>query len=246
MKFAIIAAGEGRRLAAEGISEPKPLLKVNGEMLIDRLIRIFVENNAEEVDVICNDLTNLVSGHLLAIEEDGLHGYPVPLQMHVKSTPSALHSIAELEPKLAGRPFVLTTVDTVVGEREFAEFVKAFGQALDEGYDGLMGVTEHLEEHHPLYADTDGAMNVTAYVDQPQSDHPYISAGVYGLTSKAFDTLHACLGRGDMHRRQFLRALLADGLKLKAFAFSEALDIDHKADLDKAGAFLRGADLGKF
>ena len=64
MKFAVIAAGEGSRLAAEGISLPKPLVKVNGEPLIDRLIRIFMENDADEIVVICNDHTPLVKEHL--------------------------------------------------------------------------------------------------------------------------------------------------------------------------------------
>lgn len=57
MKYAIIAAGEGSRLAAEGITAPKPLVEVNGERLIDRLIRIFIQNDAEEIVVICNDMT---------------------------------------------------------------------------------------------------------------------------------------------------------------------------------------------
>ena len=70
MKFAIIAAGEGSRLASEGINVPKPLIEVGGEKLIDRLIRIFMDNEAEEIVVICNDRTNLVSQHLLQIEED--------------------------------------------------------------------------------------------------------------------------------------------------------------------------------
>ena len=39
MKFAIIAAGEGSRLQQEGVELPKPLVKVCGEALIDRLIR---------------------------------------------------------------------------------------------------------------------------------------------------------------------------------------------------------------
>ena len=43
MRYAIIAAGEGSRLAQEGISLPKPLVKINGEAMIDRLIRIFLE-----------------------------------------------------------------------------------------------------------------------------------------------------------------------------------------------------------
>ena len=48
MKFAVIAAGDGSRLASEGVSVPKPLAEVKGEKLIDRLIRIFMDNDAEE------------------------------------------------------------------------------------------------------------------------------------------------------------------------------------------------------
>ena len=39
MKYAIIAAGNGSRLAQEGITVPKPLVEINGERLIDRLVR---------------------------------------------------------------------------------------------------------------------------------------------------------------------------------------------------------------
>ena len=40
MKYAIIAAGEGSRLAEEGVAEPKPLVRLGSECLIDRLLRI--------------------------------------------------------------------------------------------------------------------------------------------------------------------------------------------------------------
>ena len=46
MKFAIIAAGDGSRLADEGITLPKPLVKVRNVPLIDRLIRIAEQSNA--------------------------------------------------------------------------------------------------------------------------------------------------------------------------------------------------------
>ena len=49
MRFAVIAAGEGSRLAAEGIKEPKPLVRVGGEALLTRLLRIFRQNGATEV-----------------------------------------------------------------------------------------------------------------------------------------------------------------------------------------------------
>ncbi len=40
MIYAIIAAGQGSRLAGEGISFPKPLVRVGKETLIGRLVRI--------------------------------------------------------------------------------------------------------------------------------------------------------------------------------------------------------------
>ena len=83
MRYAIIAAGEGSRLATEGIDMPKPLVEVNGEALIDRLIRIFADNNAEEIVVICNDKTTLVSSHLMKIQEVGVYGRLMPLRFVV-------------------------------------------------------------------------------------------------------------------------------------------------------------------
>ena len=96
MNYAIIAAGEGSRLAQEGVNEPKPLVKVQNEHLIDRLIRVFMDNDAEKITIICNNLTTKVSQHLLKLEEDGLNGRPVPLNFIVKTTPSSMHSFYEL------------------------------------------------------------------------------------------------------------------------------------------------------
>lgn len=239
MKFAIIAAGEGSRLAAEGITAPKPLVTISGEHLIDRLMRIFVQNGAEEIDVICNDKTNLVSQHLLTIEEDGLNGYPIPLQMKIKSTPSSMHSFYELAPLLEGHAFLLTTVDTIFREAEFSEYIKAFKKSLEEDYDGLMGVTDYIDDEKPLYVGTDDDMNVTGFFDNNDHDCKYISGGIYGLAPNAIDTLKDCIARGESRMRNFQRGLIRDGRKLKAYNFSKVLDIDHKADIDKAEKFLR-------
>ena len=43
MDYAIIAAGEGSRLAQEGVKWPKPLVRLNGVALIDRLIDVFLK-----------------------------------------------------------------------------------------------------------------------------------------------------------------------------------------------------------
>ena len=238
MKYAIIAAGEGSRLSQEGVNEPKPLVKVNGEHLIDRLIRVFMSLDAEEIVVICNDLTTLVSSHLAEIQEKGLYGKRVPLRYIVKSTPSSMHSFYELSSYLEDSPFVLTTVDTIFHEEEFAAYVQAFQQQIGK-VDGLMGVTDYVEDEKPLYVGTDEAMNVTGFYDIDEHCK-YISGGIYGLTPIAVKTLHTCMERGESRMRNFQRGLIRDGLKIKAYPFSKILDIDHASDIIVANEFLKG------
>lgn len=234
MKYAIIAAGEGSRLAAEGITAPKPLVEVNGERLIDRLIRIFIQNDAEEIVVICNDMTTLVASHLVELQRDGLEGRPIPLRFVVKSTPSSMHSFFEISKYLSDGPFVMTTVDTIFREDEFADFVKSFRRSGVQTFP----VTDFIDDEKPLYVGTDEAMNITGFFDENR-DCRYISAGIYGLLPEAIDTLRGCMERGESRMRNFQRALIADGLKIKAFPLSKVLDIDHAGDILKAEQFLR-------
>lgn len=234
MKYAIIAAGEGSRLAAEGITAPKPLVKVNGERLIDRLIRIFIQNDAEEIVVICNDMTTLVASHLVELQRDGLEGRPIPLRFVVKSTPSSMHSFFEISKYLSDGPFVMTTVDTIFREDEFADFVKSFRRSGVQTFP----VTDFIDDEKPLYVGTDEAMNITGFYDENRGCR-YISAGIYGLLPEAIDTLRRCMERGESRMRNFQRALIADGLKIKAFPLSKVLDIDHAGDILKAEQFLR-------
>lgn len=235
MKFAVIAAGEGSRLAAEGISLPKPLVKVNGEPLIDRLIRIFMENDADEIVVICNDHTPLVKEHLTT--PPLLHSSTPPLKIVVKSTPSSMHSLFEISHLLTGGPFILTTVDTVFREEEFKSYVEAFRHC---NSDGLMGVTSYIDDESPLYVETTPDMSITAFLDTPPhlSLTTYISAGIYGLHGNALLTLDNCMKRKESRMRNFQRALLADGLQLQAYPFSKVFDIDHASDITKAEQFL--------
>lgn len=235
MKYAIIAAGEGSRLAEEGISVPKPLVKVAGQCLVDRLIRVFLANDAEEIVVVCNDLTPLVDEHLRMIERDGFEGKKIPLRHIVRTTPSSMHSFYELSQFLNDSPFVLTTVDTIFRDEEFADYVSAFKASLADGSaDGMMGVTDYIDDEKPLYVETHQGV-ITGFLDaDPEGKCTYISGGIYGLTPKAIDTLNRCMAEGKSRMRNFQRGLIEDGLRLKAFPFSKVLDIDHASDIDKA------------
>lgn len=240
MKYAIIAAGEGSRLAKEGVEAPKPLVKINGECLLDRLIEIFMQNEAEEIIVICNSLTTLVSQHLAHMQEDGLRGRHVPLRFLVKSTPSSMHSMYEISKYLEGSTFCLTTVDTIFREEEFEQYIKELKRYVEGGNgDGLMAVTDYIDDEKPLYISTDDEMGITGFHDT-QDGCKIISGGIYGLSDKSITTLRKCIERGESRMRNFQKALVKDGMKLKAYKFSKILDIDHKEDIVKAETFLKG------
>lgn len=236
---------------------PKPLVEVGGESLIMRLLRIFMAHGATEICVICNDRTPLVEARLKEIQTAGISLSPsaektaVPLRFVVKSTPSSMHSFYELADWLDGdEPFVLTTVDTVFRETEFAEYLAAFKSCLAAGNDGLMGVTTYVDDEKPLYVETDRRQHITAFMDAvggttkrtetvDEGSGTYVSAGIYGLTPKALQTLRTCVARGESRMRNFQRALLRDGLQLQAWAFSKVLDVDHQSDIAKAEEFLK-------
>lgn len=235
MKFAIISAGEGSRLAQEGVQLPKPLVQLNGVAMIDRLIHIFAKNGAEQVVVIINNEVAQTKEHLALLKKVS----EVPLEVIVKTTPSSMHSFYELSTYLKDDKFCLTTVDTIFREEEFSRFIEAF-KASDK--DGLMAVTDYIDDEKPLYISTDEELNITGFHDARTPDCRYISGGIYCLTPKSIDTLQRCMENGMSRMRNFQRQLVADGLHLGAYPFSKILDVDHASDIEKAEAFLNGKD----
>ena len=235
MKVAIISAGEGSRLAQEGVQLPKPLVQLNGMAMIDRLIHIFAKNGAEQVVVIINNEVAQTKEHLALLKKVS----EVPLEVIVKTTPSSMHSFYELSTYLKDDKFCLTTVDTIFREEEFSRFIETF-KASDK--DGLMAVTDYIDDEKPLYISTDEELNITGFHDARTPDCRYISGGIYCLTPKSIDTLQRCMENGMSRMRNFQRQLVADGLHLGAYPFSKILDVDHASDIEKAEAFLNGKD----
>ena len=228
MKFAILAAGEGSRLAQEGVELPKPLVKIQGEAMIDRLIRIFNDCGAEGIYIITNNLTPLTQNHLRELQEAD-----PKIHIIIKTTPSSMHSFYELRQIMGDGKFCLTTVDTIFREDDFRQYIAAWAASTD---DGMMAVTDYIDDEKPLYIATDSDLRITAFLDsEPQ---PYISGGIYGLDERSFPVIDKCISEGQSRMRNFQRQLVKDGLRLKAYPFSKILDVDHASDIEKAEAFL--------
>ena len=239
MKYAIIAAGNGSRLHQEGVKVPKPLVKINGERLIDRLFRIFCNNQATEIIVICNEQMTDVQEHLADVQQHGLNGKEVPLRFIVKTTPSSMHSFYEISSLIGKESFVLTTVDTIFREDEFSVYIHEFQKEIEDGTQAFMGVTDYIDDEKPLYVSTDEAMNIIGFHDKNTGNCQYISGGIYGLTPETITTLNNCMERGESRMRNFQRALIANGRKTKAYAFTKVLDIGHATDIEKAEEYLK-------
>lgn len=230
MDYAIIAAGEGSRLAQEGVLYPKPLVPLDGVPLIERLIRIFARHNAHTISIIINSRQPQTHLLLQRLSHD------FPLNIVIKDTPSSMHSMHALAPYLQSDKFCLTTVDTIFREDEFSEYIHRFENS---DCDGMMAVTDYIDDEKPLYVGINPEMQITGFYDTPQENTRYISGGIYGLTSASLEILDHCIAGGSSRMRNFQRSLVAEGLSLTAHPFGKIIDIDHAEDIVKAQQFIQ-------
>lgn len=232
MNYAIIAAGEGSRLAQEGVAKPKPLVELQGEPMIGRLINIMLRCQAESVSIIINEHMTQVREYLENLE------LPVPLNLVIKTTPSSMHSFWHLSQVIPAGKFCLTTVDTIFREPDFKGYINAFEN--DDLHDGMWAVTPFVDDEKPLWVETDPEMNITAFRDKKWESATYVSGGVYAMTDKAFGVLDKCIEQGISRMRNFQRALVQEGFALKAYSIDKIVDVDHADDIVTAEAFLNG------
>lgn len=235
MHYGIIAAGEGSRLRQEGVPYPKPLVPLQGTPMIERLIGIFIANHATAVSVIVNQQMTDVQAFLKALAPR----LPVPLNVLVQSTPSSMHSLWELSHAFFhdDTRFIVTTVDTIFRPEAFRPYAEAL-RTLPEGIDGCMAVTPYIDDEKPLYVGYDPSTDIiTQYSDTPLPQMT-VSGGIYGLTRPCLKVLDRCVASGMSRMRNYQRALVADGLRLRAFDIPKIMDIDHASDIAKAQAFL--------
>ncbi|MDR2139747.1 MAG: NTP transferase domain-containing protein [Tannerella sp.] len=232
MDYAIIAAGEGSRLVREGVTAPKPLVRLHGVPLIERLINVFLDNGADSISVIVNEAMAEVQDCLKHLQ------IPVTFHLHVQSTPGSMHSFHALSRFLQGDCFCLTTVDTVFREDEFRRYIRAFEALPADSFDGLMAVTDFVDDEKPLYVKTDGQGMILDFLDRPEAGSRYVSGGIYGLRRAALRVLDTAMAEGVSRMRNYQRRLIAGGLRLQAYPFGKIIDVDHSGDIARAEQLL--------
>lgn len=230
MKAGIIAAGEGSRLKSEGVPGPKPLVRVGGMTLLERLLSTFHRCGIREVHCIINEESTEIRDYT-----DRL-GLPLKVSFLVKSTPSSMHSLFELSPYLSDGPFLLSTVDSIFDEDELRSFL-ARSAAIPPA-DGVLAVTSFVDDENPLYVRTAEDGSVLSFSKTERA--PVVTGGLYLFSPRIFTEIPAA-GRAGMERlRNFLAHLIASGYRFETFPFSKIVDIDHARDIAVAEAMLGG------
>ena len=227
----IIAAGDGSRLRSEGIDVPKPLVRVDGVPLIERLLRLFARHGITRA--VC-----LVNADSLSVKEFIDRGsFGLPVDVHVRTTPSSMHSLFALAPHLergaGGEKFLLSTVDPVFSEADFANFLAAVRGA--QNADGVLAVTRFIDDENPLYVGLDDERRITSF----GAPSPWVTGGLYAFSASIFRETAAAERAGVSRLRNFLAHLLAAGCRLEGFPFPKIVDVDHVSDIRTAEEFLR-------
>ena len=232
MNYAIIAAGEGSRLYKEGIDVPKPLVEINGEPMIKRLLDIFEKTEAYKISIIINESMAEVKKII-----DSLN-YQFQLAVKVKSTSSSMHSLFEMKDLIGDEAFCLCTVDTIFKPDEFKQFVEYAEKQSEK--DAIMAVTSFVDDEKPLFIKTKED-KIIEFSDE-KSDCKYVSGGIYFLKPQIWKVLENSVLSGNQKMRNFQRDLLKADFKIGYYEFTKIIDVDHAADVKTAEIFINTND----
>ena len=233
LRAGVIAAGRGDRLRGEA-QILKPLVRVGGRTLIERVLASIGEAGPSEVVVIINEASTAVRDHVAS------HAWPFALRWLVETTPSSMHSFLRVVEALAAGddpgPFLISTVDTVAPAGAYARFI---GEARRHDADVTLALTTPASDDSPLFVQLDprDGRTATAIGDAAASD--YATAGYYAVRSSILREADAARRDGVDALRGFLGRLLARGYRLHGVPSPDSIDVDRPPDVDAAEAFLR-------
>ncbi len=229
MNFAIIAAGEGERLKSEGINLPKPLICINNVPMLERLLMVINKQEPDSINIIINEdaeeVNNFISNHYLRNK----------INLIVKSTESSLHSLYELKLFLQDKPFCLFTVDTIFSKFEFKSFINFINTM--KHFDGVLGITEFIDDEKPLYVELDKNNLITKFNDKANNGS-FVTGGIYYFTTSMYKEIDFAVKNNYKRLRNFLKLLIEKKYHLYGYAFSKIIDVDHADDIKTAEKFL--------
>lgn len=231
----VLAGGEGSRLAAEGVSTPKPLLEVGGQPLIVTLLRTFERLG-------CDSLTCMVRADFPAVAEVlQQQRFTAPFTLQTCTTPSSAHTLVQGLQAVPAGPVFCSMVDTVMRPRDWIAVYQAAAEHLSGGADAVLIVTPFVHDESPLYVMRDREGLARSLGPVPAGD-ARASGGVYGFSPAARQAARDALADGVQRMRGFLQRLIADGARVATVEVAQIIDLDRRSDWELANTWMASLD----
>jgi NDP-sugar pyrophosphorylase family protein len=226
VRAAIIAAGEGSRLASEGAV--KPLIPVAGKPLIGWVVEALSKSGCREISVLTNSRGKAVPAYLLS-------SYPeLSFDFVTADTNSSFESFRLMSLRLSEfkAPFAVSTVDALIPPSDVGRFLD---ECRASKCDAGLALTTYVDDEKPLWADLDEVGLISALGDAAKTKR-FVTSGLYYMTPAACAALPAASAHGRL--RDFLGSLVASGARVAGPVLSKTLDVDRPEDLRAAETFL--------
>ena len=172
LEAGVIAAGHGMRLRADGYRSSKAMTSVGGRPLIDHALERFRAVGVRRVTIIINEESDDCRQWL----ERNAGDLDLDLDIVVRTTPSSYASFELVARRLAGKPALITTVDSILPVDDFRMFVRSAAAFPKNAV--VLGVTTHVNDENPLWATLDAQGRIRALGGQSGS---HVTAGLYWL-----------------------------------------------------------------
>jgi NDP-sugar pyrophosphorylase family protein len=234
LRAGVLAAGRGERLCSQ-TNHLKPLVKVDGQTLIERVLISMAEAGATEVLVIINEDSGAVRDHVAASK------WPFALRWIAETTPTSMHSFLRLVEILAADgddgPFLLSTVDTVAGPQIYAQFMAEARRHKDAAV--ILALTSPGSDERPLLVRCAPGNSRVLAIGAAAAPSAHATAGVYAIRGSILREADAARREGIDALRTFLGRLLDRGYHLAGIPIAQSIDVDRPDDIRTAEEFLR-------
>jgi len=227
----IIAAGEGRRLRADGWPMPKPLVPVAGVPLLQTVVENFAAAGIGSIVAIVNE------GERECVEWARGRFPGIDLRFIVKTTASSLESFLEVvrHPAGPGAPpgrRLISTVDAWCLPADFARFAASARRRPTEAT--VLALTPLVADESPLWVRCAADGRVTSL---GETTGDLVTAGVY-LVPDRLRGLAPPAGLGRL--REFLAWLVRAGEPVYGEVVPTVVDVDRSSDVALAESLARG------
>lgn len=230
-KAAVLAAGEGTRIRE--ISKYKPMVEINGQPLIDRLLLQMSGIGAKEYFVAFNSTEKGIDFKSL----DAFNRFKV--NFFFVDTPSSMHTLYEVLSRVnlqKGEHILISMVDTILRDRDFKIFADhCLGLKANES---TLLVTSFIDDEKPLVVKVD-AKGCAEKFGGDKYAGALVTSGIYCFSADAYPLLLKALEEGVHKMRNFLAFLLEHNHTVRTFTVEKTVDIDHPQDIKVAEEFLK-------